>query len=193
MATPYASAAAALIISENPHMPADRVTKLLEGNATDLGARGDDPVFGHGLINPLAALAAAQPTPKGFGKSGDGYWIVSSDGRVRTFGHAHFYGDLRGRYLGSPIVASARTDERQAATGSTAANGAVYAFGEREELRLDGRSRRSARRSSAWRPRPTGRATSCSAPTAASSPSATRTSTARPAACTSTHACSTSR
>jgi len=128
MATPFASAAAALIISENPHMPVDRVKKLLESNTTDLGARGDDPVFGHGLINPLAALAAAQPRPKGFGKSGNGYWVVSSDGRVHTFGHAHFFGDLRGRYLGSPIVAAART-----ANGKgywlTAANGAVYAFG----------------------------------------------------------------
>jgi subtilisin family serine protease len=128
MATPYAAAAAALIISENPHMSVDRVTTLLENQATDLGAPGDDPVFGHGLINPLASLAAAQPRPKGFGKSGDGYWIVSSDGRVRTFGHARFFGDLRGRYLGSPIVAAARTANGRG-YWLTAANGAVYAFG----------------------------------------------------------------
>jgi len=128
MATPYAAAAAALIVSENPNASVERVTHLLEASATDLGAGGVDPVFGHGLINPLGALAAAQPRPKGFGAKGRGYWVVSSDGRVHTFGHARSYGDLRGRYLGSPIVAAART-----ANGKgywlTAANGAVYAFG----------------------------------------------------------------
>ncbi len=128
MATPYAAAAAALIISADPQASVDRVTNLLENNATDLGPRGVDPIFGHGLINPVASLAAAQPRPKGFGKNGNGYWIVSSDGRVRAFGHARFHGDLRGLYIGSPIVASAST-----ANGGgywlAAANGAVFPFG----------------------------------------------------------------
>jgi hypothetical protein len=128
MATPYASAAAALIISANPAASPERVTKLLENNATDLGPPGFDKVFGHGLVNPFASLVAGQPRPKGFATSGKGYWVVSSDGRVRAFGHARFHGDLGGRFIGSPIVASAPT-----ANGGgywlTAANGAVYAFG----------------------------------------------------------------
>src|SRR5262245_5584582 len=128
MATPYAAAAAALIIAANPKASVDRVTHLLESSATDLGAPGDDPVFGHGLINPLGALAAAQPRPKGFRTKGKGYWVVSAEGRVHNFGHAHFYGDLRGRYVGSPIVASARTANGRG-YWLTAANGAVYAFG----------------------------------------------------------------
>jgi hypothetical protein len=128
MATPYAAAAAALIVSENPKASVDRVTNLLESNATDLGPKGVDPVFGHGLINPLWALAHAQPRPKGFGAKGNGYWIVGSDGRVHSFGRARFYGDLRGRYVGSPIVASARTANGRG-YWLTAANGAVYAFG----------------------------------------------------------------
>jgi subtilisin family serine protease len=128
MATPYAAAAAALIIAANPKASVDRVTHLLESSATDLGAPGDDPVFGHGLINPLGALAAAEPRPKGFRTKGNGYWVVSADGRVHNFGHAHFYGDLRGRYVGSPIVASARTANGRG-YWLTAADGAVYAFG----------------------------------------------------------------
>ncbi len=128
MATPYAAAAAALIVSANPKASVDRVTHLLESSATDLGPPGNDSTFGHGLINPLGALAAAQPHPKGFGAQGRGYWIVSSDGRVRNFGHARFYGDLSGRSGGSPIVASARTANGRG-YWLTAANGAVYAFG----------------------------------------------------------------
>jgi subtilisin family serine protease len=128
MATPYAAAAAALIVSANPKASADRVTNLLESSATDLGAHGNDSVFGRGLINPLGALAAAQPRPKGFRTKGSGYWIVSADGRVRNFGRARFYGDLRGRSLGSPIVASARTANGRG-YWLTAADGSVYSFG----------------------------------------------------------------
>jgi type VII secretion-associated serine protease mycosin len=128
MATPYASAAAALIISAHPSLSAARVAKLLESQATDLGPRGDDPVFGYGLINPLASLAAAQPRAKGFGQRGNGYWVVSSDGRVRPFGHAHFYGDLRGRWLSAPIVAATRTGNGKG-YWLAGADGAVYAFG----------------------------------------------------------------
>jgi len=128
MATPYASAAAALLIAAHPSLSAARVTKLLEARATDLGPRGDDPVFGYGLINPLGSLASAQPRTKNFGQRGKGYWIVGSDGRVLPRGHAHFYGDLRGRALAAPIVAAART-----ANGKgywlAGANGAVYPFG----------------------------------------------------------------
>jgi type VII secretion-associated serine protease mycosin len=128
MATPYASAAAALIIAAHPSLSPARVAKLLESRATDLGPRGDDPVFGYGLINPLGSLAAAQPHTKGFGHRGNGYWVVGSDGRVRPLGHARFYGDLRGRALAAPIVAAART-----ANGKgywlAGANGAVYPFG----------------------------------------------------------------
>jgi hypothetical protein len=129
MATPYASAEAALLIAANPSISAARVANLIESKATDLGARGDDPVFGWGLINPVAALVAAQPHPVGFAAHGSGYWIVSSDGRVRPFGHARFHGDLGGRFLGAPIVAAART-AHGGGYWLAAADGAVYAFGD---------------------------------------------------------------
>jgi type VII secretion-associated serine protease mycosin len=118
MATPYASAAAALIFAAHPSFTAARLTHVLEGSARDLGPAGRDRAFGYGLINPQAAL----------GTQGNGYWLTSSDGRVRTFGRAHFYGDLGGRALSAPIVASARTP-----TGNgywlTGADGSVYTFG----------------------------------------------------------------
>jgi len=128
MATPYVSAEAALIYAAHPTFGAARVTQLLEGTARDLGPGGVDPYFGHGLINPHAALVAAVPHAKGFGTKGSGYWIASSDGRVRAFGNARFYGDLRGRALSAPIVASARTPNG-GGYWLAGADGSVYTFG----------------------------------------------------------------
>ncbi|HEY5172480.1 MAG TPA: S8 family serine peptidase [Acidimicrobiia bacterium] len=131
MATPYASAEAALIISENNTLSAGAVTSILESTARDAGAPGVDPEFGHGLIDPAAAVVAATPRIAGYGSKGNGYWIVGPDGSVRAFGRAQFYGDVQqsgGAFPGG-IVASARTP-----TGGgywlAAANGAVLAFGD---------------------------------------------------------------
>jgi type VII secretion-associated serine protease mycosin len=129
MATPYASAAAALIFAAHPSFSAARLTQVLEGTARDLGPAGADRAFGHGLINPHAALVAATPRSKNAGTKGNGYWITSSDGRVRAFGGAHFYGDLGGRALGAPIVASARTPSGRG-YWLAGADGTVYSFGD---------------------------------------------------------------
>ncbi len=128
MATPYASAAAALIYAAHPSFGAAKVTQVLEGSARDLGPGGVDPYFGHGLINPHAAIVAAVPHSKDFGTKGHGYWLTSSDGRVRAFGNAHFYGDLAGRALSAPIVASAPTPSG-GGYWLAGADGSVYTFG----------------------------------------------------------------
>jgi type VII secretion-associated serine protease mycosin len=128
MATPYASAEAALIISKNRSLSAAAVTSILESTARDAGARGVDPAFGHGLIDPAAAVYAATPKVPGYGSKGHGYWVVNPNGSVRAFGSAQLYGSLS-IGAGSPVVASARTS-----TGKgywlVAANGAVSAFGD---------------------------------------------------------------
>ena len=62
MATPFASAEAALIIAANPRLTAAKVAQIMESSARDLAPGGVDPWFGHGLINPQAALLAATPT-----------------------------------------------------------------------------------------------------------------------------------
>ncbi|MCU1461972.1 MAG: Proprotein convertase in/kexin type 6 [Acidimicrobiales bacterium] len=128
MATPYASAAAALVASINPAISAAGIANVLEASARDLGAPGTDPYFGHGLINPRDAVLRAQPKPPGYGTKGNGYWVVTANGQVRGYGKAHFFGDLRGRAPGTSIVASAST-----ANGGgywlAGADGSVYAFG----------------------------------------------------------------
>ena len=128
MATPYASAAAALIFAAHPSFTAATLTQVLEGTARDLGTPGVDPVFGHGLVNPHAALVSAMPRAKDFGTKGTGYWLTSSDGRVRAFGNAHFYGDLGGQALSAPIVASARTPNG-GGYWLAGADGSIYTFG----------------------------------------------------------------
>jgi subtilisin family serine protease len=128
MATPYASAAAALIMSENPGLSGDEVRGILASTATDLGAPGRDNFFGWGLVNP--ALAAVRALP-GFndGTKGHGYWVVGADGTVRAFGSAHWFGDLSGKPHTGFIVAGARTPSGNGywLAGS---DGAVYSFGD---------------------------------------------------------------
>jgi len=58
MASPHASAAAALILSENRNWSPDDIRATLQGTAMDLGTAGRDNEFGHGLIDVSAALDA---------------------------------------------------------------------------------------------------------------------------------------
>jgi subtilisin family serine protease len=128
-ATPYASAAAALIVAENPALTAPQVTWILEGTATDLGAAGRDGVYGDGLVNPRAALLAAMPHPAGWNTKGHGYWTVDIDGGVHPFGGATFHGDLSHVSHTTAIVASARTPTGQG-YWLAGADGGVFAFGD---------------------------------------------------------------
>ena len=129
MATPYATATAALVLGENPSLSASDLVHAIEASATDLGAPGRDDTFGYGLINPRGALLAASPEMINRGTKGHGYWIVTADGQVRTYGAARSYGDLRGHAISSPIVAAARTSDGRG-YWLAGADGAVYAFGD---------------------------------------------------------------
>jgi type VII secretion-associated serine protease mycosin len=133
MATPYATATAALVLGENPNVTASDLAHALEATATDLGSPGRDNVFGYGLINPRGALLAESPEKANQGTKGHGYWVVTADGRVRVFGAAHFYGDLTRHALSAPIVAAARTPSGKG-YWLAGANGAVYSFGDAKFL-----------------------------------------------------------
>lgn len=121
MATPYASAAAALVLAAHPTFSATQVISQLTTTATDLGAAGKDSVYGAGLVNPALAVQG--------GSEGSGYWVVGSNGRVRTAGSAKWFGDLRNVWMTSPIVASSRTVSGQG-YWLTAADGRVFPFGD---------------------------------------------------------------
>ena len=129
MATPYATATAALVLGERPGLSANDLVKAIESSANDLGAPGRDNTFGYGLINPRGALVAASPEKIDNGTLGHGYWIVTADGHVGVFGGAHSYGDLNGASLPAPIVAAARTPSGHG-YWLAGADGAIYSFGD---------------------------------------------------------------
>jgi type VII secretion-associated serine protease mycosin len=129
MATPYASAAAALVIAAQPGNSASTVRAVLEAGADDLGAPGRDDWYGSGLVDPRDSVTRAFPPAPGGGSAGSGYWLVNREGGVRAFGAAPHLGDLAGRPLSAPIVAAAATR-----TGHgywlAGADGSVYTFGD---------------------------------------------------------------
>ena len=120
MATPFVSAAAALVVATHPTFTSTQVIDQLEATATDLGAPGVDPVFGAGLVNPALAVQG--------GGVGTGLWVVGANGRVRALGGAHWYGDLAGMHLSAPVVASSPTPTHNGYWLATA-DGHVYAYG----------------------------------------------------------------
>ena len=63
MATPFVSAAAALVRSRYPRWTAAQVTSLLQTSARDLGAPGYDRSFGFGLVSAGTALGSTPGTP----------------------------------------------------------------------------------------------------------------------------------
>ena len=56
---PHVSGVAALVLGAAPDLSGQEVRVLLQATATDLGAAGYDTVFGFGLVNAEAAVAAA--------------------------------------------------------------------------------------------------------------------------------------
>lgn len=60
MAAPFVAASAAVLRSADPALSPARVTELLQSTATDLGPAGRDDAWGHGLVDPLAALCEVQ-------------------------------------------------------------------------------------------------------------------------------------
>jgi subtilisin family serine protease len=129
MATPFAAAAAALVKAIDPRATPAMVEQTLAATARDLGPAGRDPWYGHGLVDPRAAVVQARAMRTSAGGKGSGYWIVSADGRVRAYGAARHRGDLAGRALPAPIVAAARTPSGRG-YWLAGASGRVYAFGD---------------------------------------------------------------
>lgn len=127
MATPHVAAEAALVFAANPTFTAAKVRQRIEMTADDLGPTGRDVEYGWGIIDPVHA-AAIPLTPRG-GNEGVGYAVVTSDGRVRTYGGARHYGDLTAYPPASPVVAAARTPQGKGYWLVTA-SGAVFSFGD---------------------------------------------------------------
>lgn len=59
-AAPYVAGVAALILSADPTISAQECEQIIKETATDAGATGYDEWYGHGIINPLAAVQRAK-------------------------------------------------------------------------------------------------------------------------------------
>jgi hypothetical protein len=73
------------------------------------------------LSAPVVGMAA---TP-----DGRGYWLVSSDGGVFTFGDAAFHGSTGGVTLDEPVVGMAATPSA-AGYWLVASDGGIFTFGD---------------------------------------------------------------
>ena len=61
VATAHVSGVAALLIAQKPSRTPEDIRAILMSTAKDLGAKGFDPQFGAGLVDPLKALRLAPP------------------------------------------------------------------------------------------------------------------------------------
>lgn len=71
MATPHAAGVAALVYANGVKDP-DQIRDVLTSSADDLGGKGFDTVYGHGMVNPVAALKATPGRGGRGGKAGKG-------------------------------------------------------------------------------------------------------------------------
>jgi subtilisin family serine protease len=56
MASPHVAGVAALLFSKKPSASGAAVVSALTSSATDLGSRGYDTTYGHGLVSAAAAI-----------------------------------------------------------------------------------------------------------------------------------------
>jgi hypothetical protein len=64
IATAHISGVVALMLERDPSLTPAQIKQILESTATDLGAKGKDPLYGWGLVNPVKALAAVDARKK---------------------------------------------------------------------------------------------------------------------------------
>jgi hypothetical protein len=62
-------------------------------------------------------------------ESGNGYWLVASDGGIFTFGSANFFGSTGALALNKPIVGMAPSTD-SGGYWLVASDGGIFAFGD---------------------------------------------------------------
>jgi hypothetical protein len=102
------------------------VTARAPGDSTRNGGRSrrDQRPYRTALLALNQPIEGMAVTP-----SGDGYWMVASDGGIFSFGDADFYGSEGGRVIDSPVVGLAATGDG-GGYWETTRDGSVYAFGD---------------------------------------------------------------
>jgi subtilisin family serine protease len=136
MAAPQVSAAAALMIANNPNLTGPQISQILEATANPaVGNQSCDstddpsahpaphPMYG-GVLNVPAALQAESNPPNRF----SGYDMAGANGGVYPFGNSFFAGDTSGTRLNQPVVGMARTADG-GGYWLVAKDGGIFSFG----------------------------------------------------------------
>jgi subtilisin family serine protease len=101
--SPLVAGVAFLMRAADPNAGQATISARLIGSARDLGPAGFDSVYGAGMVDATAALAAVSGIFSSASTNGSGYWMLGQQGAVYRFGGAS--------WLGNPAL-----------TGSTAAD-----------------------------------------------------------------------
>jgi hypothetical protein len=155
---PYAAAAAALVMAAYPGITAEGVSRRLTTSAAHIAGTGTSFAYGrldvnaalsmprggswlataNGKVVPLADYARLgslsgplnRPIVGGARTpSGNGYWLVASDGGIFTFGDAGFFGSTGAMTLAKPVVGMASTPSGHG-YWLVAADGGIFTFGD---------------------------------------------------------------
>jgi subtilisin family serine protease len=89
---PLVAGVAFLMRAANPNANQATVSNRLIGTARDLGPAGFDAVYGSGMVDATAALAAVSGAFSSASTNGSGYWMLGQHGAVYRFGGAGFMG-----------------------------------------------------------------------------------------------------
>jgi subtilisin family serine protease len=153
-ATPFVSAAAALVLAVKPTMTPAEVKARLDATADPIPGQGVDVASGRlnvgravteSAVAPLSAdptpaatapvtppvstTPAAPTTPNPPAGPSPGYWLVSSDGGIFSYGSAEFKGSTGATALNKPIVGMAATPSHNG-YWLVASDGGIFAFGD---------------------------------------------------------------
>jgi subtilisin family serine protease len=89
---PLVAGVAALMRAANPNANQATISNRLIGSTRDLGQAGFDAVYGTGMVDATAALAAVSGAFSSASTDGSGYWMLGEQGAVYRFGGAGFMG-----------------------------------------------------------------------------------------------------
>ena len=105
MATPHVAATAALVLSVNPQLTNEELSRILTDTAVDLGAPGWDSNFGYGRIDALAAVTAARQAEPTTASIGDRVWVDGNGNGVQDPGEEGLAGVTVALYKadGTPV------------------------------------------------------------------------------------------
>ena len=89
---PLVAGVAFLMRAANPNANQATIGNRLIGSTRDLGPAGFDAVYGTGMVDATAALAAVSGAFSSASTNGSGYWMLGEQGAVYRFGGAGFMG-----------------------------------------------------------------------------------------------------